>query len=340
MTPRSLTRSAPARSASARSISVRVAALAAAALALSACGSDDDADDADTDGAAASGGRALVLAAGEECADRPFCQPGLEDVYGIAIDRIEPLGVSTLQTKEAVRAGDADLGLVLTTDGTLESFGLVLLEDDEGLQLADNLVPLVNTDASTPELEEALNSLAPELTTEDLAELNARVDQDRERAEDVAGDFLEDNGLLGSDIAGSGSVVVGGPSFTEGQVMVEMYRLLLEDAGFDVTTQVVDNRELYLPELEDGDITVVPEYAATVTDFINRQINGADADSVASNSVEETIDALEPLAAELGLVPLEPAEAVDQNAFAVTEDFAIENDIRTLSELGAYTQGE
>ena len=94
-------------------------------------------------------GQPLVLAAGEECAERPFCQPGLETTYGLNVTEILPLGFSTPQVKEAVAGGEAQLGLVATTDGTLESFGLILLEDDKSLQLADNLVPIVNSETAS-----------------------------------------------------------------------------------------------------------------------------------------------------------------------------------------------
>jgi osmoprotectant transport system substrate-binding protein len=65
------------------------------------------------------------------------------------------------------------------------------------LQQADNLVPVVNADSAGDEaVADALNQLADVLTTEDLAELNARVDRDRELAEDVARDYLEEQGLI------------------------------------------------------------------------------------------------------------------------------------------------
>lgn len=140
----------------------------------------------------------LVLAATEECPERRFCQIGLEDVYGLQIERVEPLGFGSPQVKQAVADGDADLGLTGTTDGTLASFGLVLLEDDQDLQLADNLVPVVNAEvADDPALVEALNSLADVLTTSDLAALNVAVDVDRQKPEDVARDYLEEKGLIG-----------------------------------------------------------------------------------------------------------------------------------------------
>src|SRR5205085_4963751 len=89
-------------------------------------------------------GKPVKLAATAECPDRPFCQPGLEDTYGIKISEILPLGFDTLPVKQAVKSGKADLGLVATTDATLSDFGLVVLDDDKNLQNADNLVPIVN----------------------------------------------------------------------------------------------------------------------------------------------------------------------------------------------------
>jgi osmoprotectant transport system substrate-binding protein len=143
-------------------------------------------------------GQPLVLAAGDECAERPFCEPGLESTYGLNITEILPLGFSTPQTKEAVAGGEAQLGLVATTDGTLESFALVLLEDDKALQLADNLVPVVNSETAGDEaIAEALNALADVLTTEDLARLNAQVDAERQQPADVAQAYLEEKGLIG-----------------------------------------------------------------------------------------------------------------------------------------------
>jgi osmoprotectant transport system substrate-binding protein len=143
-------------------------------------------------------GQPVVLAATEECPDRPFCQPGLEETYGIQVAGLEPLGFGTLQVKQAVADGDADLGLVASTDGTLEQFGLVLLEDDQGLQNADNLVPVVNAETAEDQaVVDALNSLADVLTTEDLATLNAQVDEERQQPADVASAYLVDQGLIG-----------------------------------------------------------------------------------------------------------------------------------------------
>jgi osmoprotectant transport system substrate-binding protein len=141
----------------------------------------------------------VVLAGTAECPERPKCEVGLRETYGIDITENLPLGFGSVQNKEAVTSGKAQLGLSGTTDGTLGALGLVVLEDDQSLQNADNLVPVVNAEgpAGTDEVAEVLNGLVAELTTEDLAELNRRVDEDREQAADVARSYLQDKGLLG-----------------------------------------------------------------------------------------------------------------------------------------------
>lgn len=135
---------------------------------------------------------------------------------------------------------------------------------------------------------------------------------------------------------GSGeSITVGGATFTESLIMMEMYEALLEDAGYAVEQQRVESRELYAPELQNGNIDVVPEYAATITEYLNLEENGPDAEVLASPDVEATVEALRRLAEPRGLRALEPAEAANQNAFFVTEAYAAEHGLKTLSDLGA-----
>lgn len=143
-------------------------------------------------------GLPIVLAGTPECPERAKCEIGLKKLYGIKITQDLPLGFGSVQNKQAVVQGRAQLGLSGTTDGTLGDLGLVVLEDDKGLQNADNLIPVANADgpAATPEVAEILNGLSAVLTSDDLAELNRRVDEDREQAADVARSYLEDKGLL------------------------------------------------------------------------------------------------------------------------------------------------
>ena len=209
---------------------------------------------------------------------------------------------------------------------------LVVLEDDKNLQNADNVIPAVNAQAAAaqPALLPALNAVSAELTTDDLVEMNAAVDVERQSAEDVAAAWVEESGVTEGLEQGSGPVAVGGAAFTESTILANIYAQVLSAAGFDASVREVGSRELYLQALTAGrEIQVFPEYLATATEFLE----GDEASQVASGDVQETLDALQPLAEEAGLVFGEPAEAVDQNAFAVTQEFADELGVTTLSEL-------
>ncbi|MFF4365612.1 ABC transporter substrate-binding protein [Streptomyces sp. NPDC001594] len=156
------------------------------------------------------------------------------------------------------------------------------------------------------------------------------------------GDSLEKSKDGGSSAAapsggGKGKLVIGAAGFTESNVLAELYAQLLGKAGYGTSITTVANRELYEPSLEKGEIDVVPEYAATLAEFLNAKVNGKDAPKdkpVASSDAKATVAALDKLAVPLGIKPLEAGEAVDQNAFAVSREFAQKNNLKTLSDLG------
>lgn len=142
-------------------------------------------------------GESVTLAAAPDCPGRDDCEKGLTEVYGIDI-KLQPLGYASPQTYQAVIDGEAELGQTGTLDGTLDDQGLVLLEDDRGIQPAQNLVPAVADEflAEHEDVAEPLNELMAALNNETLGELIARVTVDREKPEDVANSFLEEQGLL------------------------------------------------------------------------------------------------------------------------------------------------
>ncbi|MDQ3953820.1 MAG: ABC transporter substrate-binding protein [Actinomycetota bacterium] len=137
----------------------------------------------------------LTLGGPAECPTRPYCIPGLKEVYGIEFGKFEPLeyGPATVQ---ALKQDAVDVALLFSTDGTIDAEGLVVLEDDKGLQAADNITPLVNEEVLDLEVEDLLNAVSATLTTENVTELNTRVGVDQEDPADVATEFLEEQGLL------------------------------------------------------------------------------------------------------------------------------------------------
>jgi osmoprotectant transport system substrate-binding protein len=140
----------------------------------------------------------ITLGAPSDCKGRPDCEGGLTKVYGFDITKIVPLDFASAQVKDAVKSGEVDMGETGTTDGTLDALGLTLLQDDKGIQPAQNLTPVVNTDFlnAHPDIQALLDPVSKALTTEDLAALNLKVDSDREKPADVATAWLTENGLI------------------------------------------------------------------------------------------------------------------------------------------------
>ena len=142
----------------------------------------------------------LTWGVAQECADNPNCGPGLERVYGIDFDSLElqTLGACTTAIAEALNQSNIDVAQVCTTQPEIAGFNLVLLEDDQGLAPAQNLVPVVRqeiADEGGETLESTLNAVSELLTTEELTNLGAAVVLNGESYEDAAAQWLEDNGL-------------------------------------------------------------------------------------------------------------------------------------------------
>src|SRR6476646_4657395 len=91
-------------------------------------------------------GKSVVLAAAPDCEGRLDCEGGLSDDYGIDVTQVLDLGYASDQTYPSVIDGESQLCETPTTDGTLESQGLVVLEDDKAIQPAQNLVPAASAD--------------------------------------------------------------------------------------------------------------------------------------------------------------------------------------------------
>lgn len=152
----------------------------------------------------ASANGTLVLGGPPECPEREFCLIGLESVYGLTFAEFKPLDVGGPLTVEALKAGAGsggiDVGLLFTTDGVITSEGFVLLNDDMGLQPAENIIPATSTDLVDEygsDYTDALNAVSAALTTEELTRMNQAVGYDGEDLVEVASQWLEDNGLSG-----------------------------------------------------------------------------------------------------------------------------------------------
>jgi osmoprotectant transport system substrate-binding protein len=307
---------------------IRKGALGAAALALLVGACSLGGGSQAPSGGSASIASLLVLAGPPECPERPYCLKGLEDTYGLHFKEFKPTDVGGPLTIAALDKGDAQVGLLLTSDPAIAAKGYVLLQDDKQLQLADNLIPVVRKDALTknPVIKDALNAVMAKLDQATLTDLNKQVTVDGKAAADVASAWVGAQGFAFS--GGTGNVTVGSTNFYEQEILAEVFAQVLEKAGITVERKFqLGNREVVFPALQGGDIDILAEYAATLLEKVNNRAGEATADAAATAA--KLVTALDPL----GLIALNYAAATDQNGFVVTKATADQYGLVKLSDL-------
>lgn len=99
---------------------------------------------------------------------------------------------------EVLRNGEADMNVCFTTDADLAKGDIKLIEDDILFWPPYHLAPVVSLETleKHPEIEDILNKISDNLTTESIQVLNAQVDIDGLEYDVVAHDALQSWGLL------------------------------------------------------------------------------------------------------------------------------------------------
>jgi osmoprotectant transport system substrate-binding protein len=133
----------------------------------------------------------ITLGGNSELQTRPYGPDGLLSTYGVTVgftpieDSGGPLTISALKDNTVQMVN------IYSADPNIKTSGLVTLEDPDGLFLASNVVPLINTDAATPEVTEVINKVSAALTAADLVDLNSQSVNDQESADTIAKTWLE-----------------------------------------------------------------------------------------------------------------------------------------------------
>lgn len=138
-----------------------------------------------------------------ECETNPLCGGALIDSYGIDFDQIDitELAACDVPIATALDEGGIDIAELCTTQPAIATFGFVLLEDDKGTQPAENIAPIftdewLEANGGKDALAAILDPVSEAMTTEMLTDLGVRVAVEQEDREDVATDWLTENGLL------------------------------------------------------------------------------------------------------------------------------------------------
>ncbi|GAB2980094.1 ABC transporter substrate-binding protein [Saccharothrix stipae] len=120
---------------------------------------------------------------------------GLKEVYGAEFKEFKALDAGGPLTRGALEGGDIQVANLFSTDVTIGNKGWVVLEDPKTLVPAQHVVPLINESKASDTVTAALAALNEKLTTEELTELDAKVDNDKEDPDDVAEAWLKEQGL-------------------------------------------------------------------------------------------------------------------------------------------------
>ncbi|WP_336714388.1 ABC transporter substrate-binding protein [Arthrobacter sp. USHLN218] len=139
----------------------------------------------------------IALGMPPEAQERPQGLPGLKAVYGCVPKEFVPFsdggGALTLQALLDDRVQAAN---IFTTSPSIAANNLVTLKDTKDLFAAQQVLPLIRTDAVGSEAQKILNKVSQELTTEDLMQLNEKVSGDaKQNPKDAAAAWLKDKGL-------------------------------------------------------------------------------------------------------------------------------------------------
>lgn len=134
---------------------------------------------------------------GPEFMNRPDGFPGLVRAYGLQFARA-PREMDRNLLYEAVARGTIDVAAGDSTDGRIAGLDLIILEDDRRYFPPYQSVPLARlaTLQRFPGLADALNRLAGRIDAATMRRLNFEVDGRGRRADEVAREFLESEGLL------------------------------------------------------------------------------------------------------------------------------------------------
>ena len=124
------------------------------------------------------------------------------------------------------------------------------------------------------------------------------------------------------------TLTIAGFNFPESSILAQLYGQALQHAGYTINFKTnLGTREVVAPALKSGQIDLYPGYAATDLEYWNNKAGEASGDVAATTA--KLNSHLDPM----GLIALTPSKAVDQNAFAVTNETKQKYNLSKLSDL-------
>ncbi len=117
----------------------------------------------------------LVLGGPAEWKTRHEGLSGLRDVYGLNFKNFKVLDVGGPLTLSAMKNNQVQVADLLSTSPAIKKDRPVVLEDTKHLFAAQNIVPIVASEALNDAVTTTLNKVSAQLTTEDLIDMNEKI---------------------------------------------------------------------------------------------------------------------------------------------------------------------
>ncbi len=129
---------------------------------------------------------------------RPDGLPGLQKTYDSGWTSAKGYKDIGATAESAIASGDCAAGEVFTTDSAIAANNLQVLQDDKKLFPPDNVGLIVRSETlkKYPAIAKLMTPVAAKLTTDQMIQLNKAVEVDKQSVNDVATNWLKQNGFL------------------------------------------------------------------------------------------------------------------------------------------------
>ena len=133
----------------------------------------------------------------QEFTEREDGLPGLKQTYG-GFNFQEVVALNPGLLYSGLEEGEINVTTGFGTDGQIEAYDLVVLEDDKSFWPPYPAAPIVRQEIleANPEVAEVLNSLSAKLDAETMRNLNWEVTGNGREPDEVAREYLEQQGLI------------------------------------------------------------------------------------------------------------------------------------------------
>jgi glycine betaine/choline ABC-type transport system substrate-binding protein len=273
------------------------------------------------------------LAAPSDCLTNTGCGVGLRSAYGLDVRsvfvplRVADAGISALDD------GTAEVAVAFSSDPQVSRPDIVTLRDDRSMIYPDRVVPVVRREllkgygGAARELRRRLNAASAALTTLALRGLNQAVIDGR-LPEAVGGEFIDANGLGGSERRRPGKrIVVGYMAFSENETLAHLYAEALRAGGFRVVVRPVGGlRPVAVRKLRRDQIDLYPAYDGSLLRYL------------VGTSPERLEAGLKRTLARIAVEPMRLSRAQDRNVFVTKTDTAQRLGLARISDLARYWQ--